>query len=69
MIFFFPITSLLQNFIIIKREIRFLGAKKSALLFHGRYATILYFLDNVEEGGETAFPIADNTTFDKEVGL
>ena len=33
-----------------------------------RYATILYFLDNVEDGGETAFPVADNITFDKEVG-
>lgn len=31
-----------------------------------RYATILYFLDNVEDGGETAFPVADNITFDKE---
>ena len=28
---------------------------------------MLYFLDNVEEGGETAFPIADNSTFDNEV--
>ncbi|KAL9950843.1 hypothetical protein ACROYT_G043408 [Oculina patagonica] len=34
-----------------------------------RYATVLYFLDNVEEGGETAFPVADNTTFDKEVWM
>jgi len=31
-----------------------------------RYATVLYFLDNVEDGGETAFPIADNSTFDRE---
>ena len=29
---------------------------------------MLYFLDNVEDGGETAFPIADNSTFDDEVG-
>ena len=28
---------------------------------------MLYFLDDVEEGGETAFPIADNNTFDNEV--
>ncbi|KAL9975549.1 hypothetical protein ACROYT_G012721 [Oculina patagonica] len=28
-----------------------------------RYITILYFLNDVEEGGETAFPIADNGTF------
>ncbi|XP_073259502.1 transmembrane prolyl 4-hydroxylase-like isoform X1 [Porites lutea] len=34
-----------------------------------RYATILYFLDNVEDGGETAFPIADNSTFDDEVWM
>lgn len=32
-----------------------------------RYATVLYFLDDVEEGGETAFPIADNSTFDNKV--
>ena len=38
------------------------------VIFHGRYATVLYFLDNVEDGGETAFPIADNSTFDDEVG-
>lgn len=38
------------------------------VIFHVRYATILYFLDNVEDGGETAFPIADNSTFDDEVG-
>lgn len=31
-----------------------------------RYATVLYFLDDVEEGGETAFPIADNSTFDNK---
>lgn len=29
-----------------------------------RFATVLYFLDNVEDGGETAFPVADNITFD-----
>lgn len=34
-----------------------------------RYATVLYFLDNVEDGGETAFPIADNSTFDEEVWM
>ncbi|KXJ22138.1 transmembrane prolyl 4-hydroxylase isoform X2 [Exaiptasia diaphana] len=31
-----------------------------------RYATILYYLNNVPEGGETAFPIADNVTYDEE---
>ncbi|XP_068676643.1 transmembrane prolyl 4-hydroxylase-like isoform X4 [Montipora foliosa] len=29
-----------------------------------RFATVLYFLDDVEDGGETAFPVADNSTFD-----
>lgn len=29
--------------------------------------TVLYFLNDVEEGGETAFPLADNATFDHEV--
>ena len=32
-----------------------------------RYLTVLYFLNAVEEGGETAFPVADNETFDEEV--
>ena len=32
-----------------------------------RYLTVLYFLNDVEEGGETAFPLADNTTFDATV--
>jgi hypothetical protein len=32
-----------------------------------RYITILYFLNDVEEGGETAFPVADNATFSIEV--
>ena len=30
---------------------------------------MLYFLDNVEEGGETAFPVADNITFDNNVSV
>ena len=34
-----------------------------------RYATILYYLNDVEDGGETAFPVADNDTFDKKVTL
>ncbi|XP_078470543.1 LOW QUALITY PROTEIN: transmembrane prolyl 4-hydroxylase-like [Lampetra planeri] len=29
-----------------------------------RYVTVLVFLNDVEEGGETAFPAADNRTFD-----
>ena len=32
-----------------------------------RYITILYYLNDVEEGGETAFPVADNETFDQKV--
>ena len=32
-----------------------------------RYITILYYLNDVEEGGETAFPVADNETFNQEV--
>ncbi|KAJ7383009.1 hypothetical protein OS493_031179 [Desmophyllum pertusum] len=31
-----------------------------------RYVTVLYFLNDVEEGGETAFPVADNATFSIE---
>ncbi|KAK3737076.1 hypothetical protein QZH41_013878 [Actinostola sp. cb2023] len=31
-----------------------------------RFITILYFLNDVEEGGETAFPVADNSTFSIE---
>ncbi|XP_074618508.1 transmembrane prolyl 4-hydroxylase-like [Acropora palmata] len=31
-----------------------------------RYITILYYLNDVEEGGETAFPVADNKTLDME---
>ena len=37
------------------------------LLFVYRYITILYYLNDVEEGGETAFPVADNKTFDQQV--
>ena len=29
--------------------------------------TVLYYLNDVEEGGETAFPMADNTTRNMEV--
>ena len=41
----------------------------SLLTHSSRYMTILYYLNNVEEGGETAFPIADNATLDMEVSL
>ena len=30
---------------------------------------MLYFLNDVEEGGETAFPIADNETYDDDVSF
>lgn len=53
---------------IVRRKIRTVNVHFCVVIFHGRYATILYFLDNVEDGGETAFPIADNSTFDDEVG-
>ena len=32
-----------------------------------RFITILYYLNEVEEGGETAFLIADNTTITPKV--
>ena len=32
-----------------------------------RYITILYYLNDVEAGGETAFPVADNETLNMEV--
>ena len=31
--------------------------------------TILYYLNDVEEGGETAFPTADNATLDMDVSI
>ena len=43
--------------------------KKSfnTFFFVFRYATILYYLNDIEDGGETAFPVVDNATFDKQV--
>ena len=41
-------------------------SKKCFRLFC-RYITILYFLNDVEEGGHTAFPIADDATFKQQV--
>lgn len=34
-----------------------------------RFITILYYLNDVEEGGETAFLIADNTTTTPDVSV
>ena len=34
-----------------------------------RFATVLYYLNDVEEGGETAFPLADCSDDEFEVGL
>ncbi|XP_071799942.1 transmembrane prolyl 4-hydroxylase-like [Asterias amurensis] len=31
-----------------------------------RFLTILYYLDETQDGGETAFPVADNETFSEE---
>ncbi|XP_015752716.1 PREDICTED: transmembrane prolyl 4-hydroxylase-like [Acropora digitifera] len=33
---------------------------------NNRYITVLYFLNDVEEGGETAFPVANNESFSTE---
>ena len=32
-----------------------------------RYLTFIMYLNDVEEGGETAFPIADNATYHENV--
>ena len=45
----------------------FLCSFASGFFFVGRYLTVLYFLNDVPSGGETAFPIADNATFDEKV--
>ena len=42
------------------------GLKKTVFL---RFMTILYYLNDVEDGGETAFPVADNETFDQMVSV
>lgn len=33
-----------------------------------RYITVLFYLNSVDGGGETAFPVADNRTYDEVVG-
>ena len=42
------------------------GLKKTVFL---RFMTILYYLNDVKDGGETAFPVADNETFDQMVSV
>lgn len=32
-----------------------------------RYITVLFYLNSVDGGGETAFPVADNRTYDEVV--
>ena len=34
-----------------------------------RYITILYYLNDVEDGGETAFPVADMKDFNETVSF
>lgn len=34
-----------------------------------RYVTVLFYLNTVEEGGETTFPVADNRTYNEVVSL
>ena len=45
------------------------AAKKdeNEVIFFSRFITLLYYLNDVEDGGETAFPVADNETFDQQV--
>ena len=42
---------------------------KLALIFNPffRFVTILYYLNDVDEGGETAFIVADNGTLNESV--
>jgi hypoxia-inducible factor prolyl 4-hydroxylase len=39
----------------------------SLSIFITRYITVLYYLNDVEEGGETAFPVADIENFNETV--
>ena len=34
-----------------------------------RFLTILYYLNDVPQGGETAFPVADESNFNKTVRM
>ena len=45
------------------------GMRKTLILlkYFDRFITIMIYLNDVEEGGETAFPAANNKTYDEEV--
>ena len=49
------------------RDVRFENGQTFIFIHFCRYITILYFLNDVKEGGETAFPIAENGTFNRQV--
>lgn len=44
------------------------GINDDMIIFH-RYITVLYYLNDVEEGGETAFPVADDETYLHDVSF
>ncbi|XP_032892899.1 transmembrane prolyl 4-hydroxylase isoform X2 [Amblyraja radiata] len=41
------------------------GAHRILRTIRHRYVTVLFYLNNVSEGGETAFPVADNRTYEE----
>ncbi|XP_072437933.1 transmembrane prolyl 4-hydroxylase isoform X2 [Chiloscyllium punctatum] len=41
------------------------GAHQILRAIRRRYVTVLFYLNNVSGGGETAFPVADNRTYDE----
>lgn len=59
----FSIPSTFQS----RKIIRISEFSKLKLFNFSRYLTIMVFLNDVEEGGECAFPVADNKTFSWKV--